>query len=61
MVALVDVATTPVETEKVADVAPAGIVTVAGTVAEEELELKLMEYPPLGAALPTVTVPVEEL
>ena len=44
---------------KVALVAPAGTVTVAGTLAEPgRLLPRLTATPPLGAALPSVTVPV---
>jgi len=41
----------------VADVFPARIVTEAGVVAEP-LALRLMTNPPIGAAVPIVTVPV---
>ena len=44
---------------KVALVNPAGIVTVAGTVTDAELDDSVMMSPPAGAALETVTVPVE--
>lgn len=47
-------------TAKVAVVAPAATVTVAGTVAAEGLlEVNTTGIPPVGAALPSVTVPVE--
>lgn len=59
MVTEVDEATGFVFTVKVVDVAPAGIVTVDGIVAEVELDVRLMVYPPAGAAPPTVTVAVE--
>lgn len=45
---------------KVADVEPAGMVIVAGTVASAELELRVIVNPPVGAAPPRVKVPVEE-
>jgi len=44
---------------KVAVVAPAPTVTVAGTVAAAFVEDKVIESPPVGAALEIVTVPVE--
>ena len=46
---------------KVADVAPAGIVTVAGTVAAVLLETILTTEPPVGAAEEIDIVPVAEL
>ena len=45
----------------VALVAPAGIVTLAGTVAALELSESETAAPPAGAAALKVTVPVEEL
>ena len=56
-VALLDTAT--VLTVNVAVVAPAATVTEAGTVALALLLLKVTTRPPVGAALLTVTVPVE--
>jgi hypothetical protein len=45
---------------KVAVVAPAGMVTVAGTVpAAVALEESVIAKPPVGAGLETVTVPVD--
>src|SRR5271166_612666 len=61
MVAVVVLATVVVVTLKVAVVAPAGTVTLAGTVAEALLLDKPTESPPVGAALPKVTVPVDEV
>jgi hypothetical protein len=43
---------------KVAEVAPAGTVTVAGTVAAELLDERFTTEPPVGAAFESVTVPV---
>jgi len=49
-----------VVTVNVAVVAPAGTVTVAGTCASVALlEVRATDIPPVGAALPRVTVPVE--
>jgi len=61
MVADAAVATGVVVTVKVAVVAPAATVTLAGTVAAALLLDKLTDRPPVGAALPKVTVPVEEV
>ena len=49
-----------VVTEKVPDVFPAGIVIVAGTVAEELLLVIVTVSPPTGAEVPMLTVPVED-
>lgn len=55
-------ATPKVVTVKVADVLPAGTVTLAGTVAAAVLLLfSVTDAPPVGAALARVTVPVELL
>jgi hypothetical protein len=50
--------TTLVETVKVADEEPAGMVTVAGTDATLELEERATTVPPAGAAEESKTVPV---
>ena len=47
-----------VSTEKVAPVAPATTVTLAGTVADALLEVSVTTAPPAGAAPASVTVPV---
>jgi hypothetical protein len=60
MVADVVELTAVVVTVKVAVVAPAATVTLAGTVADALLLDKLTAVPPVGAALLRVTVPVEE-
>ncbi len=50
-----------VETEKVADLLPAGTSTDPGTVAAAVFELeRVTDAPPDGAATASVTVPVEE-
>jgi hypothetical protein len=59
--ALVFVETGEVVMENVAEVAPAGIVTLAGVTALVELELRVTGRPPVGAAVKIVTVPVEEV
>jgi len=46
-------------TVKVAVLAPAATVTVAGTVAAELEDVRLITWPPVGAAVFSVTVPVE--
>ena len=61
MVAEAVVATGVVVTVKVAVVAPAATVTLAGGVAAALLLDKVTVSPPVGAALPKVTVPVDEL
>jgi hypothetical protein len=58
IVAVVFELTEVVFTVKVADVFPAAIVTVDGTVAAERLLDRVMTRPPVGAAALTVTVPV---
>jgi mannose/fructose-specific phosphotransferase system component IIA len=50
-----------VATVNVAVVLPAATVTVAGTVAEALLLASETKIPPVGAAAPTVTVPVTEV
>ena len=58
----VELVTELVVTEKVADVAPAATVTLAGTCAAAVLLLvRVTLAPPVGAAPLNVTVPVEEL
>jgi hypothetical protein len=61
IVADVDAVTEVVVIVKLALVAPAGTVTVAGTAAAFELSVTDTATPPLGAAPLKVTVPVEEL
>ena len=60
-VAVIEVETAEVATEKLATVAPPATVTVAGTTALVVLELSLTVIPPAGATLPRVTVPVVEV
>jgi len=56
----VDAVTELVESVKFTDVAPAGTVTLVGTVATNGLPLKRMTtVPPAGAAMLRITVPVE--
>ena len=57
--AVAEVETTLVVTVKVAVVEPAAKVALAGTVAEAESEDSVTTVPPVGAALPSVIVPVE--
>jgi hypothetical protein len=60
IVAEVTAATPVVVIVKAAVVAPAGTVTVAGTVALPTFEARFTVAPPVGAAAPRVTVPVED-
>jgi hypothetical protein len=57
MIAEVEVDTTVVETANVALVLPAATVTDAGTLAAALLLVSDTVAPPVGAALPIVTVP----
>lgn len=59
MLTAVDAVTETVVTVNVALEAPAGTVTLAGTVAVAELEASDTTAPPVGAALVNVTVPCE--
>jgi hypothetical protein len=61
MVADVEVDTAVVETVNVALVLPAAIVTDAGTLAAALLLVRDTVAPPVGAVLPSVTVPCEPL
>ena len=61
MVAEVEAVTEVVVTVKLALVAPASTVTLAGTVAAVELSESDTTTPPVGATALKVTVPVEEL
>ena len=56
----VRVPTVTVETEKFPVVAPPATVTLAGTVAAALLLERVTRAPPAGAALLSVTVPVED-
>lgn len=60
MLTAVDVVTEEVMIGKFALVAPAGTVTLAGTVTAAELSDNVTAVPPEGAAALKVTVPVEE-
>jgi hypothetical protein len=57
----VDLVTAVVVTVNVAVVAPAGTVTLAGTVADALLLVSVTTVPPEGAGPFSVTVPVEEV
>jgi len=60
MVTQLEAVTELVETVKFTDVAPAGTVTLTGTVATKGLPLKsVTTVPPAGAAMLRITVPVE--
>ena len=61
IVTKVEAATELVDTVKFTHVAPAGTVTLAGTVATARLPLEsATPVPPAGAAALSVTVPIEE-
>lgn len=60
IVADVLVETVVVPMVKVADVLPAGTTTATGTVAEALLEDKVIEAPPAGAGVVSLTVPVDD-
>jgi len=60
MVTVVDAVTAKVFTMKVALVAPAGMVTLAGTVATDVLLLvRVMRAPPVSAGALNATLPIE--
>lgn len=59
IVAVVSTPTATVEIAKVAVVAPAATLTLAGTVTEAWLEVSVTVSPLAGAALESVTVPVD--
>lgn len=61
MVAAAGAVTAVVVTENIAEVLPAGTVTVAGTLARLLLLDSATEILPVGAAALNVTVPVDEL
>ena len=61
MVTFVDLDTLIVVMVKVAVVLPAGTVTVEGSLAADELSLRVTTTPPDGAAEVRVTVPWEEV
>ena len=60
MVEVVEAETAVVLTVNVPVVAPAATVTVAGTVALEDVDASFTLSPPVGAAPLIVTVPVED-
>lgn len=61
IVAVTELATEVVVTVKLADVAPAGMVMVAGTVALLLLDERFTTNPPAGAALKSATVPLDSV
>ena len=60
IVDVVEAETPSVLTAKVAEVAPAGITTLVGTVAVDLLDVRLTVAPPVGAATVRETVPVDD-
>lgn len=61
MFAVVVVVTAEVDTRKVAEVAPAATVTLAGTAAEVLEDARLTDVPPVGAMPVSEIVPLEEV
>jgi hypothetical protein len=60
MVSDTELETDVVAIVKVAEVAPVGTVTIAGTVSTALLDDRLTTEPPVGAADESVTVPVDD-